>query len=126
MLKSVCVILGACVFLILVLNPPSFSQTDSVIATIWLPDKFSGVTDPCAFTFNSTDNKMYVCGGQRVSVISAADHGKIAGITVGSDARALAYNSIRNKVYCANSQSNSITVIDGTGDFVIATVDVGT
>lgn len=86
MLKLVGLILGACIPLILALNPPSLSQTDSVIAEIWLPDKFSGVVHPRAFTYNPITDKIYVCGGRRVLVIDGATDQKIVGITVGEDA----------------------------------------
>ena len=125
MLKQAGFALGVCVLLILVLNPPSFSQTDSVIATIWLPDEFTGVLQPRAFTYNSINNKMYVCGGRKVIVIDGETDQKIGAITVGRDARALTYNSTNNKVYCANRESGDVTVIDGATDMVLATVRVG-
>jgi YVTN family beta-propeller protein len=125
MLKRVGLIWDACILLILVLNPPSFSQTDSVIATIWLPDKLSGVVHPRAFTYNPVTDKIYVCGGRRVLVIDGATDQKIAGITVGEDTWALACDTFHNKVYCANRGSDNVTVIDGRGDSVITTVKAG-
>jgi YVTN family beta-propeller protein len=38
---------------------------------------------------------------------------------------ALCYNSIDNKVYCANRNSATVTVIDGASDTTIATVSTG-
>ncbi len=38
---------------------------------------------------------------------------------------ALCYNPTNNKVYCANDGSDSVTVIDGATNSVIATVAVG-
>ena len=46
-------------------------------------------------------------------------------IVVGSNPRALVYNPINNKVYCANEYSNDVTVIDGATDAVIKTIAVG-
>ena len=125
MLKLVGLILGACIPLILALNPPSLSQTDSVIAEIWLPDEFSGVIHPRSVTYNPVSNKMYVCGGRRVLVIDGATDQKIACITVGEDAWALACDTFHNKVYCANRGSDNVTIIDGEGDSVITTVQMG-
>ena len=38
---------------------------------------------------------------------------------------ALCYNPTNNKVYCANSGSDNVTVIDGATNSVIATVTAG-
>ncbi len=46
-------------------------------------------------------------------------------IGVGSNPCALVYDSVNNKVYCANSGSASVTVIDGKSNQVVATVYVG-
>ncbi len=39
--------------------------------------------------------------------------------------RALCYNPTNNKVYCANGDGDSVTVIDGATNSVIATVAAG-
>jgi len=44
---------------------------------------------------------------------------------VGAGPIALVYNSTDNKIYCANSASNNVTIIDGAGDSVIAILGVG-
>ena len=44
---------------------------------------------------------------------------------VGSDPCALVYDSVNNKVYCANAGSSNVTVIDGASNQVIATVAAG-
>jgi len=46
-------------------------------------------------------------------------------ITVGNIPYALVWNSINNKVYCANVSSNSVTVIDGQTNSVITTITAG-
>jgi YVTN family beta-propeller protein len=48
-----------------------------------------------------------------------------ATIPVGDGPRPLVYNSTDNKVYCANAESNNVTVIDGATDTVITTVPAG-
>ena len=47
-------------------------------------------------------------------------------ITVGSHPLALVWNSQNNKVYCANSNSSNVTVIDCQTNSVITTITVGT
>ena len=101
------------------------AEPDSVIATIWLPDSLGGVGRPCAFTYNSVDNKIFVCGGERVVVIDGANDQRLEAITVGKGATALAYNPAENKIYCANKNSDDVTIIDGAEDTVITTVGVG-
>jgi YVTN family beta-propeller protein len=102
-----------------------YAEPDSVIATIWLPDSLGGAGLPCAFAYDSTDNKIFVCGGERVVVIDGATNQRLAGITVGKGAYALTFNSSNDKIYCANKNSDSVTIIDGAGNSVITTVGVG-
>ncbi len=49
--------------LIILLSFPSvcFAQSNSVIATIRLPDELGGVANPCAFTHNPINNRIYGC-----------------------------------------------------------------
>jgi YVTN family beta-propeller protein len=46
-------------------------------------------------------------------------------ISVGSNPWALVYNPTHNKVYCAHLYSDTVTVIDGAADTVIATIPAG-
>ena len=46
-------------------------------------------------------------------------------IVVGDIPYALVYNPIDNKVYCANWDSDNVTVIDGASNSVITTITVG-
>ncbi|MDH5185986.1 MAG: T9SS type A sorting domain-containing protein, partial [candidate division WOR-3 bacterium] len=46
-------------------------------------------------------------------------------LRVGESPGDLAYNSINNKIFCANYLSSNVTVIDGVGDTVITTIEVG-
>lgn len=52
--------------------------------TIYLPDSLSGIAYPLVFTYNPTNNKIYVGGdGDYVIVIDGATNQKIAKIPVG-------------------------------------------
>ena len=46
-------------------------------------------------------------------------------ILVDSGPYALVWNSVNNKVYCANEYNANVTVIDGTNNSVITTIPVG-
>ena len=46
-------------------------------------------------------------------------------ITVGTNPRALVWNSTNNKIYCTNANSGNVTVIDGQTNSVITTLAVG-
>ena len=46
-------------------------------------------------------------------------------VTVGNRPNALVYNSVDNKIYCANEYDNNLTVIDGATNDSIATIQVG-
>jgi len=95
--------------------------------TIYLPDSLSGISRPQAFTYNATNNKIYVGGeyGDGVIVIDGATNQVIATIPVGDGPCALIWNSTNNKVYCANIDSDNVTVIDGATNQVITTIPVG-
>jgi len=95
--------------------------------TIYVPDSLFGVSWPQAFTYNATNNKIYVGGGNGncVIAIDGETDEKIVKIPAGSDIWALVWNATNNKVYCANSGSNNVTVIDGIADSVITTIHVG-
>ena len=111
MLRKTSFFLSLLIFLSFVFSPLCFSQSDSVVATIWLPDELGGVSTPRVFTYNSINNKIYVCGGERVVVIDGGTNQRVAGITVGKNPCALTYNSTNNKIYCANNDGSSISVI---------------
>ena len=46
-------------------------------------------------------------------------------IPVGDYSWTLVYNSLNNKVYCANRSGDNVTVIDGATNSVITTISVG-
>lgn len=106
---------------------PTFLPAQWLETTIYLPDSLCGVCLPEVFTYNATNNKMYVGGysGHGVIVFDGATHRKIARISAGRDVRTLCWNSTSNKVYCADYDGGKVTVIDGVTNAVIATVAVG-
>ncbi len=98
--------------------------------TIYVPDSLCGILNPHAFTYNATNNKIYVGGeyGDNVIVIDGATNEKTARIpagAVGAGISSLCWNSTNNKVYCANSGSDNVTVIDAISNSVIKTIPVG-
>jgi len=62
-----------------------------------------------------------------VTIIDGKTNSVISTIEVGNAPYALCYNSINNKVYCANNgpPDYTVTVIDGENDNVIKTIPVG-
>ena len=89
--------------------------------TIYVPDSLCGIAGPQAFTYNETNNTIYVGGshGNCVIAIDGTTDEKIAKISAGEDVQALCWNSINNKVYSANQWSDDVTVIDGASNAVI-------
>lgn len=106
---------------------PSLITAQWLETTIYVPDSLCGVLNPQAFTYNTTNNKIYVGGeaGDCVIAIDGATNEKIARIPTGINVAALCWNSVNNKVYCANRNSSNVTVIDGATNSVITTVAVG-
>ena len=106
---------------------PALLSAQWLETTIYIPDSLCGITYPCVFTYNATNNKIYVGGehGNCVIVIDGATNQKIAKISAGSGISALCWNSTNNKVYCANRYSDNVTIIDGATNSVITTVTVG-
>ncbi|MDH5187153.1 MAG: YncE family protein, partial [candidate division WOR-3 bacterium] len=95
--------------------------------TIYVPDSLSGITRPQAFTYNTTNNKIYVGGkeGDCVIVIDGQTNEKVAKIPAGRNIKALTWNSNNNKIYSANHADGSVTVIDGETDSVITSIPIG-
>ncbi|MCK4940853.1 hypothetical protein KAS45_02060, partial [candidate division WOR-3 bacterium] len=102
------------IFAVILLCLPTLISAQWLEATIYVPDSLSGTTNPTAFTYNTTNNKIYVGGeyGNCVIVINGATNEKVARIPAGSGTLSLCYNPTNDKVYCANRHSNNVTVID--------------
>jgi YVTN family beta-propeller protein len=73
---------------------------------------------------NHLNNKVYCSSldSNNVVVIDGVTDSVLAVVAVGSQPGALCYNPENNKVYCTGA---GLTVIDGAGDTVLTTVDVG-
>jgi len=98
----------------------SFSQQDSVIATI-------PVTAPGSIAFCPVNNHIYsstdreaVTDG-RIYVINALNYQVVDSIMIGAPLGRLLYNPINNKLYCTIF-SGGIAIIDCTTDSIIATL----
>lgn len=79
---------------------------------------------------DNTRNKVYVTNynggaGNTVSVVNVVSN-TVVSVTVGGGPYGLAVNEITNRIYVANSLSNTVSVIDGSNNVVIATISVGT
>lgn len=104
--------------------------TNLVITTIFAGPSFNPpqpqYPESRFFAYDSADNKVYfINGSNTVKVVDGTADTILTTIEVGSTAYALLYDSIHNKVYCANRYSDNVTVIDGANDTVIATVPAG-
>lgn len=80
---------------------------------------------PTAFCYNSLANKVY-CGAESVYVIDGASDSVLATVPAGVWCEnSLCYNPQDDKVYAANIEDSSVTVIDGTTNQVLTTIRVG-
>jgi YVTN family beta-propeller protein len=96
-------------------------MTDTVTAEI-------PVTGHRVWCFNSTDDRLYVGQDQplTVTVVDGAGDSVLTCLsTLGALPVALAYNTLRNKVYCANEHTGTVTIIDGATNVPRAFVPVG-
>ena len=79
---------------------PLFASAQWLETTIYVPDSFCGIHNPKAFTYNETNNTIYVGGyGNCVIAIDGATNEKIARIPAGRDIPNLCWNSINNMVH---------------------------
>ena len=100
--------------------------TNTIRATRTVP------TNPVDLCYAPEVNRIY-CADQglrsspnfMVTVISGTSDSIIRTIYVGYYPRALCYNRIDRKIYCANDFDGSVSVIDAEGDTVVATVSMG-
>lgn len=77
-----------------------------------------------ALCCNTHDNKVYSANyiGPSVTVVDAATNQRLKTLTLSRAPQAFCYNPLANKVYCG---AESVYVIDGAGDSVLATVPAG-
>jgi YVTN family beta-propeller protein len=80
---------------------------------------------PTAICDAQDKSKLYTAlSNGEVLVIDVHDT-VVAEVTVGQSPRALCYGSITGKLYCADSTSGTVSVVDCFGDTLVATVSVG-
>ena len=87
-----------------------------------------GAEKPKTVCWSSVRNKVYVaCQGSqhRLGVIDGFTGSILGWVPAGSYPCALAYDSVLDRVYCANNGTASVTVVDCGPDTVVATVHVG-
>lgn len=79
-----------------------------------------------AVALNPETGKVYAVETSR-SVVSVYDPQResIASVRVGAGPIAIAVNAATDRIYVANSEGGSVSVIDGKNDSVLATVSVG-
>ncbi len=110
-----------------------YGPTDTLLNTIYPVSSF----EKSGIVANPVTNKIYVADGLNpgsVLVIDGAtDSLPVATIAVGANlsysdsdyGNGVAVNTITNKIYVTNSLDNTVSVIDGQTDSVVATINVG-
>ncbi len=101
---------------VIVLN----GATDAIDTVIPLPSPL-----PSGICYNPKNNKFYCGFYDSVAIFNALTNNLITKVKVGAGFHNLLYNFAGNKVYCANDDANTVTVIDGSTNSVITTIPVG-
>jgi len=79
-----------------------------------------------AVVVNPATGKVYAVDKSRDAIfIETAGGTATSNVSVGKGPVAIAVNSVTNRVYVANNDSGTVSVIDGQKDSIIATVNVG-
>ena len=93
-----------------------YDPATAIVNKIALPSRVAGVV------YNSTNNKLYVgqYNGNQLAVVDCSTDA-VTYVTVGNGAYAAAYNSSTNKVYIANSVDQTVTILNGQDNSVLAT-----
>jgi YVTN family beta-propeller protein len=79
-----------------------------------------------AIAANQKTGKVYaVATKENAVLVFLADGSVISRIAVGNSPAAIAINAANDRIYVANSESGTISVLDGTTDSVITTLTVG-
>jgi YVTN family beta-propeller protein len=81
---------------------------------------------PYAVVVTATGDKAYVSnwGERSLTVLRAGDLGSLATVPVGLHPAALAIDPVRPRLYAANTDDDSVSVVDTTNDRVIATLSL--
>jgi YVTN family beta-propeller protein len=105
--------------------PLSLASAQWLETTVPLPDSLGSIGNPTAVVCDSLDNKLFAGGDGGVLVADGTNNARLARVWTGSTVPALGFVRQNDKVYCANSGSNSVTVIDGASNSVLTTIGVG-
>jgi len=81
---------------------------------------------PSDFTFNTIDQKIYACLEYNNQVVVIDREDNIYEIPVGATPVKMAYNPDDNKVYCINYDDCTVSIIDGSDNYVINTLPTPT
>ncbi len=86
----------------------------------------TGLLSRRALAFNPSNRKLYAVDSRSGSliVIKGSDQSRTS-VRVGTNPVAVAVNTVTNRVYVANNGSGSVSVLDGSSNAVVATLDVG-
>jgi YVTN family beta-propeller protein len=105
---------------------PSAVPAQQLETTVFITDSFGGLKNPRCLAYNTTDNTICVDGYSEFgAAINDSTNRRITGISIGADIHAICYHRTNKKVYCANCQSSSVSVIDGATDVALGTIEVG-
>ncbi len=93
---------------------------------IYMPDSAGGVLSPQTAASDPTGTRVYVGGITRgVSVLDAASGQRLYRIETGPDVSAVCHVPVRNKVYVATRDADTLYVADGSAGHVLSALRVG-
>ncbi len=78
---------------------------------------------PSVLLYNHISGKLYCAGQGQFYIIDAAGDSLLQSLPVARPVRQLGLNPVSNKVYCADRESQTVIVISGQGDSVLARVE---
>ena len=95
--------------------------------TIYLPDSFTGMSRLWALAYHSTTNTIYVAGveGGCLMAVDGTTSQKFARIPVDRGLIGLCSDPLDNKVFCANYDCDTISVIDAASNQVVERIPTG-
>jgi len=85
------------------------------------------IYSPTAVAYDPDNGNVYITtGGSSVMVIDTANNTMTSQIDVGHEPRGIAFDPANGDLYVANTLSGTISVINGSDDAIITTIDVST
>ncbi len=93
---------------------------------VYMPDSAGGVLSPQTAASDPTGTRVYVGGITRgVSVLDAASGQRLYRIETGPDVSAVCHVPVRNKVYVATRDADTLYIADGSTGHVLGALHVG-